>query len=346
MVEAPAVITTVIPTFRRPDLLKRAIQSCLSQTYPHFHVLVVDNCSGDTTENVVASFQDDRISYISHKERIEAVLNFQFGISQVTTPFFSLLADDDYLLSSFYETALEKLEKYPEAKFFVGSTLDVDTQGRWIDIPASKWPDKDYFPPIEGVFLQIEKYINWTGTLFRTEISKENFLDSEIKPIDLDWMFRMSAKYPFVFSKKPCACFVHHPLGYSSFSGYKLIWPSYQKIASNLQNILPESYWLPAEVSLKARFSRSLFGISCRALRLGKFDEIEEALKISKEYCEHWKFKLLFSISRFCKKNGIFLKGFGISLRFYQIVKAQIKKFQYTVRNSRIRFQPHLKNDS
>ena len=32
------LITTIIPTYRRPKLLQRAIKSVLNQTYPHFQV--------------------------------------------------------------------------------------------------------------------------------------------------------------------------------------------------------------------------------------------------------------------------------------------------------------------
>ena len=48
------LITVVIPTFKRPKLLKRAIQSVLNQTYPHFKICVHDDASGDDTGKIVA----------------------------------------------------------------------------------------------------------------------------------------------------------------------------------------------------------------------------------------------------------------------------------------------------
>ncbi|MEK7713004.1 MAG: glycosyltransferase, partial [Nitrospirota bacterium] len=36
----PPLITTIIPTYRRPKLLRRAIKSALNQTYPHLQVCV------------------------------------------------------------------------------------------------------------------------------------------------------------------------------------------------------------------------------------------------------------------------------------------------------------------
>ena len=46
------LITTVIPTYRRPALLAQAIRSVLTQTYPHFLVCVYDNASADETADV------------------------------------------------------------------------------------------------------------------------------------------------------------------------------------------------------------------------------------------------------------------------------------------------------
>ena len=36
-------ITTVIPTYRRPQLLRRAVASALTQTYPQVRVSIHDN---------------------------------------------------------------------------------------------------------------------------------------------------------------------------------------------------------------------------------------------------------------------------------------------------------------
>ena len=66
------LITTIIPTYRRPKYLKKAIESILSQTYPHFQIWVCDNASGDETAEVVAEFskKDPRVHYFCHEKNI------------------------------------------------------------------------------------------------------------------------------------------------------------------------------------------------------------------------------------------------------------------------------------
>src|SRR5579863_6759827 len=111
------LITTVIPTFNRANLLKLAIASVQSQTFRDFQILVLDNASSDNTANFVSllSEQDSRIKYHRHSTNIGAAANFKYGYEQVNTPFFSFLSDDDVLLPGFYERAYQLLTKYPEA---------------------------------------------------------------------------------------------------------------------------------------------------------------------------------------------------------------------------------------
>ena len=64
------LITTIIPTYQRPKLLRRAIKSVLNQTFPHFQVCVYDNASGDETEAIVQEFiaKDSRIQYFRQEK--------------------------------------------------------------------------------------------------------------------------------------------------------------------------------------------------------------------------------------------------------------------------------------
>ena len=59
--KAPKV-SVIIPTFRRPDLLKRAIKSVLEQTFQDFEIIVVDdNNPGEIeiqTHEIVRDFND------------------------------------------------------------------------------------------------------------------------------------------------------------------------------------------------------------------------------------------------------------------------------------------------
>ena len=48
--------SVVIPTYNRCDLLKKAVNSVLTQTYKNFEIIIIDNHSEDNTQEVVESF--------------------------------------------------------------------------------------------------------------------------------------------------------------------------------------------------------------------------------------------------------------------------------------------------
>ena len=62
------LISVIMATYNRAHLLPRAIRSVLNQTYKDFEIIVVDDGSTDSTEEVVKTFQDRRILYYKQGE--------------------------------------------------------------------------------------------------------------------------------------------------------------------------------------------------------------------------------------------------------------------------------------
>ena len=57
----PPAISVVMPTFRRPDWLREALDTLVAQTHDDFDIWVVDNNSGDATPDIVAEFAGHRV---------------------------------------------------------------------------------------------------------------------------------------------------------------------------------------------------------------------------------------------------------------------------------------------
>lgn len=208
------LITTIIPTYRRPKLLQKAIRSVLNQTYPHFQVCIYDNASGDDTSSVVAEIarEDPRVKYHCHSKNIGGIANFNYGMKQVTTSYFSLLSDDNTLLPHFFEDAVNTLNRYPEAILFAGQTINVNREGQKLSGSLDLWDPGLIFPP-DGLLNIAEKGIpTWESVLFRSEaLNSVGLLNSSFKgSVDQDFMMRIARKHIFYVSKKPHALFVHH----------------------------------------------------------------------------------------------------------------------------------------
>lgn len=62
----PPKVSVIIPTFNRPELLKRSVASVLAQTYQDLEVIIVDDGDKIHAREVAQSFHDPRIVYIEN----------------------------------------------------------------------------------------------------------------------------------------------------------------------------------------------------------------------------------------------------------------------------------------
>lgn len=302
------LITTIIPTYRRPKLLRRAIKSVLNQTYPHFQVCVYDNASGDETAEVVAEFakKDPRVKYHCHLENIGALKNFNYGMAHVNTPFFSFLSDDDILLPEFYETAMEGFKKYPETIFSSTLTLRMDNQGNIWDSFSSNWMPGVYHPPQGLLAILKNGSPTWTGILYRREIiERVGILDSEGGiSADLDFELRTVAHFPFVISLKPGAIFVFHPESAWEKAGSQDIWPGWLKTIHNLteDKDIPLEVRNCAEYILEKRLKKMLFSFGRRAiLQRNAQNTYEIVAVLSSHYHLKKRAFLISTIAKICR---------------------------------------------
>ena len=207
------LVTTVIPTYRRPYLLRRAVESALGQSYTRLRVCVFDNNSGDETRAVVQEIQrrDARVVYHCQAENIGAINNFAYGLQQVKTPFFSFLSDDDILLPNFYEKALVALDCVEYPMMAVMQVINLDEKGRLIGRSPDYFPPGVYQPPEGFAFMLNRGVPTWTGVLFRREVFSElGLLDTGVGYFS-DWEFqlRLASYFPYVVLDEPGGIFTH-----------------------------------------------------------------------------------------------------------------------------------------
>jgi len=89
------LVSVVIPTYNRADLLPKAIGSVLSQSYPKIEVVIADDASTDDTEKVCAEY-GDKIVYIKREENGNTANTLNTGIKAAKGDYICWLSDDDY----------------------------------------------------------------------------------------------------------------------------------------------------------------------------------------------------------------------------------------------------------
>lgn len=99
-------VSCVIITHNRVDMLKRAVNSVMNQTYKNIEIFVVDDASSDGTENYGKELINKGINYIRIDAKDSKGGNYarNIGINESTGEYVAFLDDDDYWLP-------EKIEK-------------------------------------------------------------------------------------------------------------------------------------------------------------------------------------------------------------------------------------------
>ena len=282
--QSAPTITAVIPTFRRPRLLRRAINSVLRQSYPNFRIRVYDNASGDETRSVVESLEDPRISYVCHQTNIGAFDNFVHGLGQVDSDCFHLLSDDDVIFPHFYESAVEGLSRNSDAICFVGATVRAYADGTIIGAPVTTWRDGRYEAG-ESVMQALSKgQPEWTGIVFRSEVlSKVSFIDSKMgQAADTDFLFRVFGRFPIIASSLPCAVFLCHSDSLTMRGQLDSLWPGSYRVTETFEGLSSLGAPQKREArSLWLRYIRRImYGAALKAALAGSYNQAAEAADI------------------------------------------------------------------
>jgi len=237
-----ALVTTVIPTFRRPRVLKGAIESVLAQTFADFEVNVYDDASGDDTAAVVQSIssRDPRVHYFCHPKRLGMMANFGYGIAHVKSLYFHIMSDDDLLLPDFFRTGIVELQRHPEAMLFVGRLILAQPDGHVFDVTGDEWTTGVEYPP--STFFKLTGGHTWTSMIFRRDVlGSVGTLDPDVGPAgDQDFELRVAARHPAMISSALCAIFCVHPASSSVNDPVTHLLNGIPRIVRNVSQVIDQ----------------------------------------------------------------------------------------------------------
>ena len=98
------LVSIIMPSWNTGKFIAESIESVLAQTYENWELLIVDDCSTDNTDEVVAAFHDPRIRYFKNESNSGAALTRNRAMREARGEWIAFLDSDDLWLP-------EKLEK-------------------------------------------------------------------------------------------------------------------------------------------------------------------------------------------------------------------------------------------
>lgn len=211
------LVSVVIPTYKRPAYLERAINCITAQTYKNWELLVVDDNDEDSsfrqeTEAFMRGYdQNLQIHYLKHKKNQGGAAARNTGIRNARGTYVAFLDDDDEWLPTKLEEQVACFDRASEkvAVVYTGvKAVRITGKGKkdgQVTLPTHKG---NIFPA-----LLKSNCVGTTSTIMcKTQALFEVGLFTESLPASQDWdlYIKLAEKYEFDYVSKPLVIFNKH----------------------------------------------------------------------------------------------------------------------------------------
>lgn len=91
------LISIIMPSYNSESYIREAIDSALSQTYKRFELIVIDDCSDDSTPDIVREYRerDGRVRFLANEKNLGAAGTRNRGLDEAKGDYIAFLDSDD-----------------------------------------------------------------------------------------------------------------------------------------------------------------------------------------------------------------------------------------------------------
>ncbi|MFJ7927804.1 glycosyltransferase family 2 protein [Peribacillus sp. NPDC096448] len=199
-------VSVVIPTYKRPVFLERAIDSVLSQDYADLEIIVVDDNGQGTIEQIETYKKIKRyiklgnFKYIAHEINLNGSCARNTGIKNSSGNYICFLDDDDQFEPSKIRNQVKLLENQDEnwGACYSGHTRIYPTGAKFIHVPKHR--GDLYF---EILASKIDHCAGSTLMIKSEVINKVGYFDeSFLRHQDIEFILRISRNYKIEVEKE------------------------------------------------------------------------------------------------------------------------------------------------
>ena len=89
------LVSIIMPSYNTAKFIAETIDSVLAQTYTNWELIIVDDCSKDNTDEVVAKYTDPRIQYLKNEKNSGAAVSRNRALREAKGRWIAFLDSDD-----------------------------------------------------------------------------------------------------------------------------------------------------------------------------------------------------------------------------------------------------------
>lgn len=131
MSDAP-LVSIVLPVHNGERYLREALESCRAQTYPHWELIAVDDCSTDETPDILRNYasQEPRIRLLRNPQNLRLPKSLNAGFAESRGAILTWTSDDNNFLPDALAVMVRTLQEHPSAMMVYSAQDFIDPDGR------------------------------------------------------------------------------------------------------------------------------------------------------------------------------------------------------------------------
>lgn len=137
-------VSIIMPAFNSQEFIVEAIESVINQTYTNWELIIIDDCSQDSTFEIIEKFSslDSRISIIKNVNNSGAAISRNKGINYASGDYIAFLDSDDIWFPEKLAVQIRFMERYGH-NFTCTSYNKINERGESLNktILAKKYSD-------------------------------------------------------------------------------------------------------------------------------------------------------------------------------------------------------------
>ncbi len=211
-----SLVSVVMPSYNTAKYISQSIDSVLAQTYSEWELIIVDDCSTDNTDEIVAKYlSDSRIKYLKNDTNSGAAVSRNRALREAKGKWIAFLDSDDLWLPEKLEKQISFMVKNDYK--FTYTDYRIQLNGEWLPfvyygphvVNRRKMRDYCYFSTITVMYDR-----EYVGLIQIEPIRKNNDYAMWLKIIEKTPCYRLGETLSY---------YIKHENSISSGNKFKLI---------------------------------------------------------------------------------------------------------------------------
>lgn len=309
MAETNEKVSVIIPTYNRAELLVKAVKSLQKQTHQNLEIIIIDDCSNDSTAQAVDCINDSRIIYIKHEVNKGGAEARNTGLQYASGGYIAFLDSDDQWMPDKLERQLALFEGNP-AVGVIYTGMKVFQDGYLV---------REIIPKHKGDLLAklVESNCIYTTSsiLVKKELLEEieGFNSSLPSCQDWDLYLRLAQISQFDFVEDSLVLYMQHS-GDRISTNHKAVVDGHMQIYETYKEI--------AQAQGKEVFQKFSIKIARTIFRMGLISQDKKTVNLSR-----WILVTGLAKTRSTSKNIFLYSSTYMNLKFLRTLHTQYERF-------------------